>query len=54
MDSASAEMCGQVVYPAAVLASTEYPAEAQAFLDYLTGEAAGETFASAGFIPLTR
>lgn len=54
VDSASAEMCGQVVYPAAVLASTEYPAEAQAFLDYLTGEAAGETFASAGFIPLTR
>lgn len=52
VDSATAEMCGQVIYPAAVLASSPHPEEAQAFLQYLTGERAGEIFASVGFTPL--
>lgn len=53
VDSAASEMCGQVIYPAAVLAASGHQAEAQAFLDYLTGESAGEIFASVGFTPLT-
>ena len=53
VDSATSEMCGQVIYPAAVLAASGRQTEAQAFLDYLTGESAGEIFASVGFTPLT-
>lgn len=53
VDSATAEMCGQVIYPAAVLAESAHPEEAQAFLQYLTGERAGEIFASVGFTPLS-
>ena len=52
VDSATAEMCGQVIYPAAVLAESGHPEEAKAFLQYLTGERAGEIFASVGFTPL--
>ena len=51
-DTATEEMCGQVVYPAAVLNITKNQEAAQAFLDYLTGDEAGAVFASAGFTPL--
>ena len=53
VDGATAEMCGQVIYPAAVIGTTEHPDEAQAFLEYLTTSAAGDVFASVGFTPLT-
>jgi len=36
VDTATAEMCGQVIYPAAVLKTSAHPEEAQAFLDYLS------------------
>ena len=49
VDSATAEMCGQVIYPAAVLKGSAHPEEAKAFLDYLTGEEAMTVFASVGF-----
>ena len=49
VDSATAEMCGQVIYPAAVLKGSAHPEEAKAFLDYLTGEEAMAVFASVGF-----
>ena len=49
MDAATAEMCGQVIYPAAVLNISKNPEAAQAFLDYLTGEEATEVFESVGF-----
>ena len=53
VDLATAEMCGQVIYPAAVLKGTQHEAEARAFLEYLTGPEAGAVFASVGFTPLT-
>ena len=52
VDEATADMCGQVIYPAAVLRNSAHPDEAKAFLDYLTGEDAGRVFESAGFTPL--
>lgn len=51
VDYAEAEMCGQVIYPAAVLNISRQKEEAQAFLDYLTTEEAMEVFESVGFAP---
>jgi molybdate transport system substrate-binding protein len=51
VDTATDEMCGQVIYPAAVLSGSEYQAEAQAFLDFLTTEECSEIFAEVGFSP---
>ena len=53
VDTATAEMCGQVIYPAAVLNITRHEAEARAFLDYLSGEEASAVFESVGFSPLS-
>ena len=53
VDGATAEMCGQVIYPAAVLSASQHPDEAQAFLDYLTGDDACAVFESVGFTPLS-
>ena len=50
VDSATAEMCGQVIYPAAVLKDGQTEA-AQAFLDYLRTEEAMAVFQSIGFSP---
>ena len=52
VDEATADMCGQVIYPAAVLRNSAHPDEAKAFLDYLIGEDAGKVFESVGFTPL--
>ncbi len=52
VDTATAEMCGQVVYPAAVLNISRHPDEAQAFLDFLTGDEADAVFENVGFTPL--
>ncbi len=48
-DYATAEMCGQVIYPAAVLNVSENPEEAQAFLDYIQTDACMEIFEGVGF-----
>ena len=48
VDSATAEMCGQVIYPAAVLKGEKEEA-AQAFLDYLQTADAMSVFESVGF-----
>ena len=53
VDTATAEMCGQVIYPAAVLNVSQHPDEAKAFLEYLKGAEASEVFASVGFSPLS-
>ena len=53
VDGATAEMCGQVIYPAAVTAGSTHPDEAQAFLDYLTTAEAGAVFESVAFTPLS-
>ena len=52
VDYATAEMCGQVIYPAAVLKTSGHQAEAQAFLDYLGTDEAMEVFKSVGFAPV--
>ena len=52
VDTATAEMCGQVIYPAAVLKITKHEAEAKEFLDFLTSDAADAVFAAVGFTPL--
>lgn len=52
VDEATADMCGQVIYPAAVLRNSAHPEKAKAFLDYLTGADAGKVFESVGFTPL--
>ena len=49
-DSATAEMCGQVIYPAAVLKGDKEDA-ARAFLAYLQTDAAMAVFESVGFSP---
>ncbi len=51
VDTATAEMCGQVIYPAAVLNVSKHPEAAQAFLDYLRGPEAAAVFESVGFSP---
>ena len=50
VDSATAEMCGQVIYPAAVMQG-EKEAAAQSFLDYLQTAEAVSVFESVGFSP---
>lgn len=52
VDSATKEMCGQVIYPAAVLNISTHKTEAQAFLDYLTTEEAMAVFEAVGFAPV--
>ena len=49
VDSATAEMCGQVIYPAAVMKNSQNIEAAQAFLDYLTGKMAMRIFGTVGF-----
>ena len=49
VDTATAKMCGQVIYPGAVLNTSKNQDEALAFLDYLTGEEAGAIFEAVGF-----
>lgn len=52
VDTATAEMCGQVIYPAAVLNVSKNPDAARAFLEFLTGDAADAVFESVGFTPI--
>lgn len=49
VDSATAEMCGQVIYPAAVLKNAKNAQAAKDFLNYLTTKEAMEVFESVGF-----
>ena len=52
VDYATAEMCGQVIYPAAVLKTSENQEAAQAFLDYLSTPEAMAVFEEVGFAPV--
>lgn len=52
IDTATAEMCGQVIYPAAVMSSSKHVEEAQEYLSYLTGSEAAAAFERVGFTPL--
>ena len=53
VDCATADMCGQIIYPAAVLNVSKQPDEAQAFLDYLTSDEAMAVFEAVGFSAVT-
>ena len=50
--TATSDMCGQVIYPAAVLNTTSNEDEARAFLEYLQGDEAMGVFESVGFSPV--
>ena len=52
VDTATAEMCGQVIYPAAVLNGAKNVEAATAFLEFLTGDAADTVFEAVGFTPI--
>ena len=52
VDTATREMCGQVIYPAAVMNISKNPEAAKAFLDYLTSDTANAVFEEAGFTPV--
>ena len=52
VDTATAEMCGQVIYPAAVLNVAKNVEAAKAFLEFLTGDAADTVFEAVGFTPI--
>ncbi|WP_419522716.1 molybdate ABC transporter substrate-binding protein [Megasphaera sp.] len=52
LDEATKEMCGQVIYPAAVMKNSKHPQEAQDFLNYLKGAEAMKIFQSVGFSPV--
>ena len=49
VDEATKEMCGQVIYPAAVLKNAPHAEAAKEFLAYLQTDAAAEVFESVGF-----
>ena len=49
VDTATAEMCGQVIYPAAVMNVSKNAEAAQAFLDYLNTAPAAAVFEGVGF-----
>jgi len=49
VDEAGADLCKQVIYPAAVLNTSKVPEAAQAFLDYLKTDACMEVFGEVGF-----
>ena len=52
VDEATAEMCGQVIYPAAVMRNSLHPEEAKAFLDFLSTGEAMACFEAVGFSPV--
>lgn len=52
VDTATKEMCGQVIYPAAVLNITKNEEAARDFLNFLTSEAADAVFEAVGFSPM--
>lgn len=53
VDTATEEMCGQVIYPAAVMNVSKNPKAAKAFLKYLTSDAAIAVFEEVGFTPVS-
>ena len=53
VDTATEEMCGKTIYPAAILKGTSDKKAAQAFLDFLQEDDSKKVFEKVGFIPLT-
>ena len=53
-DTATADMCGQVIYPAAILSGSTNQDAAAAFLKYLQGSEASAEFEKVLFTPLSK
>ena len=53
MDVATEEMCGKVVYPAAVLADSSRPELAASYLQFLCNDVGRAAFERVGFTPLS-
>ncbi len=53
VDYATPEMCGQIIYPAAVIKDAEHAEAAEAFLEYLFTDECGEIFSEVGFTPIS-
>ncbi len=49
VDSATKDMCGRVIYPAAVMKNAKHADAAKAFLEYLQSDAAMKVFENVGF-----
>lgn len=54
VDTATKDMCGQVIYPAATLKNAKQLEEATKFLEYLKGEEASKVFEDVGFTALNK
>ena len=54
VDEATAEMCGQVIYPAAALKNAPQKEAAKEFLEYLKTKEASDVFESVGFTALNK
>lgn len=52
IDVATEEMCGKVIYPAAVIASSAQPELAASYLQFLCGDVGRAAFERVGFTPL--
>ncbi len=52
IDTATSDMCGQVIYPAAIIKASRQQAAAAEFLDYLCSDTADIVFETVGFTPL--
>lgn len=52
IDTATEEMCGQVIYPAAIMNVSKNPETAKAFLEYLSTKTAYAVFEEVGFTPV--
>lgn len=52
LDQATKEMCGQVIYPAAVMKNSKNQDAAKEFLNYLKGDEAMKVFEGVGFSPV--
>lgn len=52
VDSATKDMCGEVVYPAAVIKGTKHEDAAKRYLEFLRGSEASADFEEVGFKPL--
>ena len=52
VDTATAEMCGQVIYPAAVMNVSKNAEIAKDFLEYITSADADAVFENVGFTPI--
>ena len=52
VDSATKDMCGEVVYPAAVIKGTKHEDAAKQYLEFLKGSEASACFEEVGFKPL--